>query len=32
MHKDTNSQLHELEAYLEELSNDLTEMIKDASP
>ena len=32
MHKDTNSQLHELEAYLQELSTDITEMIKDASP
>lgn len=31
-HKDTNSQLRELEAYLEELSGDVTEMIKDASP
>jgi len=32
MHKDTNSQLKELEAYLQELSTDITEMIKDASP
>ena len=32
MHNDTNSQLHELEAYLQELSTDITEMIKDASP
>lgn len=31
-HKDTNSQLRELEAYLQELSTDITEMIKDASP
>ena len=31
-HKDANSQLHELEAYLQELSSDITEMIKDASP
>ena len=31
-HKDTNSQLKELEAYLQELSSDITEMIKDASP
>ena len=31
-HKDTNSQLRELEAYLQELSSDITEMIKDASP
>lgn len=30
-HKDMNSQLHELEAYLEQLSNDLTQMISDAS-
>ena len=32
MHNDPNSQLHELEAYLQELSSDITEMIKDASP
>lgn len=32
MHKDTNSQLRELEAYLQELSSDITEMIRDASP
>lgn len=32
MHKDANSQLKELEAYLHELTNDITEMIKDASP
>ena len=31
-HNDTNSQLRELEAYLQELSKDITEMIKDASP
>lgn len=31
-HNDTNSQLRELEAYLQELSQDITEMIKDASP
>lgn len=31
-HKDTNSQLRELEAYLQQLSSDITEMIKDASP
>lgn len=30
-HKDTNSQLHELEAYLQELSTDIVEMVKDAS-
>ena len=29
---DPNSQLKELEAYLQELSADITEMIKDASP
>ena len=32
MHNDTNSLLRELEAYLQELSTDITEMIKDASP
>lgn len=32
MHKDTNSQLRELEAYLQQLSSDISEMIKDASP
>ena len=32
MHKDTTSQLKELEAYLQELSTDITQMIKDASP
>ena len=31
-HQDTNSQLRELEAYLQELSSDITEMIQDASP
>ena len=31
-HKDTNSQLKQLEAYLQELSSDITEMIRDASP
>lgn len=31
-HKDTASQLRELEAYLQELSSDITEMIQDASP
>ena len=31
-HNDPNSQLRELEAYLQELSTDITEMIKDASP
>lgn len=31
-HKDKNSQLKELEAYLHELSTDITEMVKDASP
>jgi len=32
MHKDPASQLQELETYLQELSTDITEMIKDASP
>lgn len=32
MHNDPNSQIKELEAYLQELSTDITEMIKDASP
>ena len=32
MHNDPNSQLRELEAYLQELSTDITEMIKDSSP
>ena len=31
-HNDPKSQLKELEAYLQELSTDITEMIKDASP
>ena len=31
-HNDPKSQLNELEAYLQELSTDITEMIKDASP
>ena len=31
-HNDPKSQLQELEAYLQELSTDITEMIKDASP
>ena len=31
-HLDPTSQLHELQAYLQELSSDITEMIKDASP
>lgn len=31
-HNDTNSQLQELEIYLQELSSDITEMIRDASP
>lgn len=32
MHQDKTSQMHELEKYLKELSNDITEMIDDASP
>lgn len=31
-HRDKNSQLRQLEAYLQELSGDITEMIKDSSP
>lgn len=31
-HKDPSSQLKELEAYLQQLTADITEMIKDASP
>lgn len=31
-HNDVNSQLKQLEAYLQELSSDITEMVKDASP
>lgn len=31
-HKDVNTQLNELQAYLKELSTDITEMIRDASP
>lgn len=31
-HNDSNSQLRELEAYLQELSSDITEMVEDASP
>ena len=31
-HHDSNSQLRELEAYLQELSSDITEMVEDASP
>jgi hypothetical protein len=31
-HNDKNAQLRELEAYLQELSGDVAEMIKDASP
>ena len=32
MNNDLKSQLKELQAYLQELSNDITEMVKDASP
>lgn len=32
MHKDKNTQMQELEKYMRELSQDLTEMIQDASP
>ena len=31
-HKDPSSQMRELEAYLQELSGDIAEMIRDASP
>lgn len=31
-HRDKPSQLHELEAYVQELSSDIDEMMKDASP
>jgi hypothetical protein len=30
-HRDVNSQMRELEAYLQELSSDITEMVKGAS-
>jgi hypothetical protein len=32
MHKDKGAQMKELEKYMHELSEDITEMIKDASP
>ena len=32
MHKDKNTQMQELEKYMQELSSDITEMIMDASP
>lgn len=32
MHNDKNAQMKELEQYTQELANDLTDMIKDASP
>ena len=32
LHRDVNSQMRELEAYLQELSTDITEMIKNATP
>lgn len=32
MHKDKNTQMMELEKYMQELSKDITEMIQDASP
>ena len=32
MHNDKNTQMKELEMYTQELANDLTDMIKDASP
>lgn len=32
LHKDKNYQMHELENYLKELSNDVIEMVEEASP
>jgi len=32
MHKDKNTQMQELEKYMQELSSDITEMIMDATP
>ena len=32
MHKDKNTQMQELEKYMQELSTDITEMIMDATP
>ena len=32
LHKGTSAQMEELEKYLQELSQDITEMIADASP
>ena len=32
MHKDKSVQMHELEKYVQELTNDLMEMIEDATP
>ena len=32
MHKDKNTQMHELELYIQELTNDIMEMIEDATP
>ena len=32
MHKDKSVQMHELEKYIQELTNDLMEMIEDATP
>lgn len=31
-HKDKTKQMHELEQYMQELANDMSEMIQDASP
>ena len=31
-HKDTNTKIHDLEKYMNELSMDITEMIEGASP
>lgn len=32
MHKDKNTQLHELEKYVQELTADMVEMVEDATP
>ena len=32
MHKDKTVQMHELESYAQELTNDLVEMIEEATP
>ena len=32
MHKDSATQMHELDNYIKELGSDITEMIKDSTP